>query len=87
MTRRSRRSSSAPRRVGSDAGLTSARPLVDQPSEPGRRAREEDASVSGRHTAKKVDQTKDDTDEGWGEAGDGDASARWLRENRPPHWD
>ncbi|MDT0213196.1 hypothetical protein Q9R29_04800 [Rothia sp. ARF10] len=49
--------------------------------------------MGGRHTGGrsgpgrgKVDQTKDDTDEGWGERGDDDATGRWLRENRPPHW-
>lgn len=46
-----------------------------------------EASTRHTHPKKKVDQTKDDTDEGWGEPGDDDASARWLRENRPPHWD
>lgn len=40
----------------------------------------------GRHAHRTVDQSKDDTDEGWGERGDDDASARWLKENRPPHW-
>lgn len=35
---------------------------------------------------RQAEQSRDDTDEGWGERGDGDASARWLRENRPPHW-
>lgn len=104
MTRRPRRASSAPQRVGSDEGLTSSRPLIEDPAEPavgrGRTSEPEDgsttdadekvsddAAVSGRHTRKKVEQTKDDTDEGWGEPGDDDASARWLRENRPPHWD
>jgi len=49
--------------------------------------------VDGRHTdrgsgagRRKVEQTTDDTDEGWGERGDDDATGRWLRENRPPHW-
>lgn len=31
------------------------------------------------------DQTRDDTDEGWGEWRAGDADARFLEE-RPPHW-
>ncbi|EAP96915.1 hypothetical protein JNB_16846 [Janibacter sp. HTCC2649] len=83
MTRRSRRASSAPQRVGSDKDLTSSRPSGAEAS-PAEKA-------STRHTPKrkvdKGDQTKDDTDVGWGERGDDDASARWLRENRPPHWD
>lgn len=97
MTRRSRRASSDPQRVGSEEGLTSSRPASrvedDEAAEsvPDEEAAEpvpdEATEVRGRHTGRKVDQTKDDTDEGWGEAGDDDASARWLRENRPPHWD
>jgi hypothetical protein len=31
------------------------------------------------------DQTRDDTDEGWGERPRRDDD--WLREQRPPHWD
>ena len=30
--------------------------------------------------------TRDDTDTGWGERAEDDARARWLREQRPPHW-
>lgn len=84
MTRRSRRASSAPQRVGSDEGLTSSRPTDVEPRDV---VATEIPKAGTRHTPKKVDQTKDDTDEGWGEPGDDDASARWLRENRPPHWD
>lgn len=111
MTRRSRRASSAPQRVGSDKGLISSRPRIDEPDVPDASAGLEqahptpdpdhaepsdhgekqvgdgDAEASTRHTRPKVDQSKDDTDQGWGERGDDDASARWLRENRPPHWE
>jgi hypothetical protein len=32
------------------------------------------------------DQTADDTDQGWGEAGsDQDSRDRWLEDQRPPH--
>jgi hypothetical protein len=31
------------------------------------------------------DQTRDDTDAGWGERAAGDDD--WLRDQRPPHWD
>jgi len=116
VTRRSRRASSAPQRVGSDEGLTSSCPTPDAPesapesasaSESATEGSGPDASsshagvddpghadvagkpgtkVGGRHTRRRAEQTKDDTDEGWGEPGDDDASARWLRENRPPHW-
>ena len=102
MTRRSRRASSAPQRVGSQEGLTSSRPAtpagvspdVEEPPaspstepEPEPEAEATDWTprrASGRDAT--VEQTKDDTDEGWGERGEDDASARWLRENRPPHW-
>jgi hypothetical protein len=37
------------------------------------------------------EQTKDDTDVGWGEAADPESARdeheRWLLEQRPPHWD
>lgn len=37
---------------------------------------------------RRVDQTSDDTDRGWGEVpADEDAHDRWLQEQRPPHWD
>lgn len=50
-------------------------------------ATEEPAPATGeRPTPRRRDQTKDDTDEGWGERGDDEAGARWLKENRPPHW-
>ncbi|WP_156971496.1 hypothetical protein [Knoellia sinensis] len=109
MTRRSRRASSVPQRVGSDEGLTSSRPSVKRPDpDPSEAAPSEADSAKGdaaeataraaseaggRHTGgkprpkRRVDQTTDDTDEGWGEQRDREASARWLRENRPPHWD
>lgn len=32
------------------------------------------------------DQTRDDTDAGWGERPDESARDRWLRDQRPPHW-
>lgn len=33
------------------------------------------------------EQTKDDTDRGWGERPDEDAHDRWLQKQRPPHWE
>lgn len=104
MTRRSRRASSAPRRVGSDEGLTSTRPSTEtsgadsvdedsgQDAAGASAAQVPDAEDDSTGAAPAqpapvvVEQTSDDTDEGWGERGDDDASARWLRENRPPHW-
>jgi hypothetical protein len=37
-------------------------------------------------TRPKLEQTRDDTDAGWGERLDEDAQDRWLRDQRPPHW-
>lgn len=34
-----------------------------------------------------LDQTRDDTDLGWGERRDVGDHERWLREQRPPHWE
>ncbi len=34
-----------------------------------------------------AEQSLDDTDVGWGERVDDSAHDRWLREQRPPHWD
>lgn len=40
----------------------------------------------GRKARRTPEQTKDDTDFGWGERPDESAHDRWLREQRPPHW-
>jgi len=41
-----------------------------------------------RTRRRRTDQTSDDTDRGWGEVpADEDAHDRWLREQRPPHWE
>jgi hypothetical protein len=37
--------------------------------------------------ASRPEQTRDDTDAGWGERDSGGAHDRWLQENRPPHWE
>ena len=42
--------------------------------------------VRGRRATSKPEQTKDDTDVGWGEQHEELAYDRWLREQRPPHW-
>jgi len=42
-------------------------------------------TVSVRRSS--LDQTRDDTDTGWGERRDEDAHDRWLQEQRPPHWE
>jgi hypothetical protein len=37
-------------------------------------------------TRSRLEQTRDDTDVGWGERPDEDAQDQWLRDQRPPHW-
>lgn len=53
------------------------------PPEPARRPRR---AVRGR-TDGAPEQTRDDTDVGWGEVPDESAHDRWLQEQRPPHWE
>jgi hypothetical protein len=38
-------------------------------------------------TGNEREQSRDDTDTGWGERPDEEAQDQWLREQRPPHWD
>jgi hypothetical protein len=42
--------------------------------------------VRGRKAKRAPEQTKDDTDAGWGERTEMSAHDRWLQEQRPPHW-
>ena len=46
-------------------------------------------TAGGRRPAARVcpEQTRDDTDAGWGELPDEHAHDRWLHEQRPPHWE
>lgn len=53
---------------------------------------EQDQAPEGKATPKPVrrrrpEQTADDTDRGWGERPEEDDHDRWLREQRPPHWE
>jgi hypothetical protein len=48
----------------------------------------DDASVTSEPRVRvRPEQTKDDTDAGWGERHDESSHDRWLREQRPPHWE
>lgn len=38
-------------------------------------------------TTQTTQQTRDDTDEGWGDGAVDPAHDRWLQEQRPPHWE
>ena len=42
--------------------------------------------LRGRRAVRPAEQTKDDTDVGWGERRNDDEHDRWLQEQRPPHW-
>jgi len=37
-------------------------------------------------TRSTLEQTRDDTDAGWGEWSNEEAQDQWLRDQRPPHW-
>lgn len=41
--------------------------------------------IEVRGASRKPEQTRDDTDSGWGEDASG-RSQRWWEEQRPPHW-
>lgn len=43
--------------------------------------------VRPRVRRRRPEQTRDDTDHGWGERPEEDDHDRWLREQRPPHWE
>jgi hypothetical protein len=61
-----------------------------QPDDAERAEREDDGTGGQPPTAQPPEQTKDDTDVGWGEVKDPEAARdeheRWLLEQRPPHW-
>jgi REase_MTES_1575/AAA domain len=40
----------------------------------------------GPRTRSTLEQTRDDTDAGWGERPNEEAQDQWLRDQRPPHW-
>lgn len=50
-------------------------------------AGQSDGQQRPRVRRRRPEQTRDDTAAGWGEYPEEDAHERWLREQRPPHWD
>ena len=75
--------------------------MSDQPDEtPEPEESEEQVERPAPRRRARPEQTRDDTDAGWGESGvapsrgkregsgdrEDDARARWLRAERPPHW-
>jgi hypothetical protein len=53
---------------------------------PGAAAAPRRRSPARRRARRALEQSRDDTDEGWGERRDDRAHERWLQEQRPPHW-
>jgi hypothetical protein len=48
--------------------------------------RSADPGPGATATGSKPEQTRDDTDAGWGERQQEGSHDQWLREQRPPHW-
>ena len=63
---------------GAPAGDADFRPSEDEGARKRRLLR--------RRPKRAHEQTRDDTDAGWGEHADRQAHDRWLQEQRPPHW-
>jgi hypothetical protein len=59
-----------------ELGPVQPQPADGEPAEP----------PPSKHGSMKLEQTKDDTDAGWGEHHPESAYDRYLREQRPPHW-
>ena len=59
-------------------------PAPDEVRPPGT---ESGAGVRVPSPVSRPEQSRDDTDEGWGERTEESAHDRWLEENRPPHWE
>jgi hypothetical protein len=45
-----------------------------------------DTKTQAGPVGSKLEQTRDDTDAGWGERPNEGAHDQWLQEQRPPHW-
>ena len=71
------------------APQSAAQPDPAARPEPGARAEPGAQAVPAARPAprRRPEQTRDDTDAGWGERPDGGAHDRWLQEQRPPHWE
>ncbi|HET8600053.1 MAG TPA: AAA domain-containing protein [Segeticoccus sp.] len=59
---------------------------ASQPAPPPAEAEQAKSKGKRKRRFRRSDQTRDDTDEGWGERADESAHDRWLQEQRPPHW-
>jgi DNA polymerase III delta prime subunit len=65
-----------------DIELPDVKPADAKPAD----AKPDDSKPHGVTTRSKPEQTRDDTDAGWGERPNEDANDQWLRDQRPPHW-
>jgi hypothetical protein len=74
----------APRRAdtgSSDLELPEVKPAAEESAE------QKPAGPEPRVARRpKPEQSRDDTDAGWGERPNEDAQDQWLRDQRPPHW-
>ena len=68
--------------VAAVRSASAARPADPQPADPQPAAASPAVCLPGS----KPEQTRDDTDAGWGERPDDQAQDQWLRDQRPPHW-
>ena len=84
------RAASEARPLGDQARVSDARREPDQSEpdqkEPGRKAADSKEQATTTGSGSKPEQTRDDTDAGWGESPREDSHDEWLREQRPPHW-
>ena len=82
----------APTSAEHGAGIGDDAPETDgggsrAPGEVAAKPPAEERSASPVPPRRVPDQTRDDTDAGWGEHDEGSARDRWLQEQRPPHWE
>ncbi len=92
-TPKSRRAAAGPATVGDAAPLVTITPASTPPAQssaqgptPPSYNMPADTAITSRRR-RPVEQTRDDTDAGWGERPRDSAHDHWLEENRPPHWE
>ncbi|HEX5522939.1 MAG TPA: DNA helicase, partial [Pedococcus sp.] len=72
--------------TGEDTVEGSAEDAVAEPAGAGQGNEARKRRLVRRRPKVAPEQTRDDTDAGWGEFADTSAHDRWLQEQRPPHW-
>ena len=76
---------SAAVRRASEAHPVSHEPVPEPQAEPDQKA-VEDSDPQATQATSKPEQSRDDTDAGWGERPRESSHDEWLRAQRPPHW-